>query len=312
MKSTTLRIGTRGSKLALVQTKLVETAILQQFPHINIEIKIIKTSGDLILNEPLTGRIDKGFFTSEIETAMLNNQIDIAVHSFKDLPVEQPAGLSISACLPRENAHDLFISADGRKLVEMPDGSVIATCSLRRKAQLLAFNPKFKIIDIRGNVDTRLAKLANGYAEAIILAAAGLNRLSINHPHAEELPFDLMLPAPAQGVIAIETRTNDSETNRILKTINHEPSFLAATVERLFLHEMGGGCHLPVACFCELSNSTAIVCAFISSPNGDKTLSETITCKQADLNYQIKNLAQTMLQNGGIELLNQCNNHESH
>ncbi|MEI6084671.1 MAG: hydroxymethylbilane synthase [Verrucomicrobiota bacterium] len=237
-------IGTRGSPLALAQVDLVSAFLRKAHPGIELDRQIIKTSGDKFLDVALSAVGGKGVFTKEIEDQLLAGQIDLAVHSLKDLPTELPAGLTIAAVLPREDARDAFISKRYKSVDELPQGARVATGSVRRKAQLLARRPDLKIEEIRGNVGTRLSKLAE--FDAIILAVAGMKRLGLEvdyHP----LDVSIMIPAVGQGIVAIEVRESDLETQEILAAINHADTLACAEAERVFLKSMGGGCQLPYA-----------------------------------------------------------------
>jgi hydroxymethylbilane synthase len=304
MTSQIIRIGTRGSKLALAQAHMVSNELKILFPQVGTEIIVMKTSGDVKLEEALWGRLDKGFFTSEIEQALLDHQIDMAVHSLKDLPVEIPSGLAIGAMLPRANPLDVCISRDNRQLHQLKDGDVVATSSLRRKTQLLARYPNLKVIDIRGNVDTRMRKLHDGVCDVLVLAAAGIERLGMSSVITEQLPVSMMVPAPGQGVIAIEARVSDTHTNGFIKQLNHYPTQEAVTIERLFLNELGGGCHIPVGCFCELpANGERILHVFVSNPDGSSPVRKTYHLSD---NYAVETpvLSRTLLaENTGKILL---------
>ena len=253
-------IGTRGSALALAQSTQTRDMLRTAFPRLTFEMKIIKTAGDKMKTASLAKVTEssKGLFTKELEQALLRNQIDLAVHSCKDLPSDVPAGLKLAAVPKREDPRDAFIS---KTKMPIPSEGIMATSSVRRKAQLLARFPKLKIVEIRGNVDTRLRKLAeSGDWQGIILATAGLKRLGyINESKSSEalqfepslafavIPFDVMLPAVGQAALAIETRAEDSRIDSIVSRLNHFASFAAVTAERTFLSAFGGGCQVPVA-----------------------------------------------------------------
>jgi hydroxymethylbilane synthase len=233
-------IGTRGSPLALAQVDII-AGLLR---GVKVERRIIKTSGDRFMDASLSATGGKGLFTKEIEDLLLAGEIDLAVHSLKDLPTQLPEGLTIAAVPAREDAHDVLISAKYATVDELPKGARIGTSSVRRKAQLLARRPDLQIVEIRGNVGTRLQK-ASEY-DGIILAAAGIKRLGLSAP-AHPLDFDLMIPAVGQGIIACETREDDLETQEALAAINHTDSLSCAEAERVFLRALGGGCQLPYA-----------------------------------------------------------------
>lgn len=243
-----LRVGTRGSKLALTQTDSVIAALREANPHLAIERVIIQTEGDRRRRASLLAIGGQGVFTRELELALLDGEIDVAVHSLKDLPSSLPSGLCLAATPPREDARDVLVTRDGTRLTDLPEGAVIGTGSLRRRAQLLALRPDLAMKDIRGNVDTRLEKLNRGEYDGIVLAAAGLQRLGwLAQLPAEFLPLDSLLPAPAQGILGLECRTDDLGTLAGVATISDAATFAAATAERAVLAGFGQGCRLPLA-----------------------------------------------------------------
>jgi len=237
-------IGTRGSPLALAQVEIIAGLLGKAHPGFKIERKVIKTSGDRFMDASLSATGGKGLFTKEIEDLLLAGEIDLAVHSLKDLPTRLPEGLTIAAVPAREDAHDVLVSERYASVAALPKGARIGTSSVRRKAQLLARRPDLQIAEIRGNVGTRLQK-ASEY-DAIILAAAGIKRLGLIAP-AHPLDFDFMIPAVGQGVIACETREADLEIQEKLAAINHTDTLACAEAERVFLRALGGGCQLPYA-----------------------------------------------------------------
>lgn len=240
--------GTRGSKLALWQTKYIVHLLRLFDPSLEIEVKVIKTKGDKILDSPLAKIGDKGLFTKEIEEKLLEGEIDFAVHSLKDLPTELPKGLTIAAYSMRDYPFDVLVSRSGKGLKELPPGSVIGTSSLRRIAQIKRLRPDLEIKDIRGNVDTRLKKLDRGEYDAIILAQASLERLGLGDRISEVL--DYFIPAVGQGIIAVETREEDKELIELLRNaVNDIGSEAEAKAERAFLKAMGGGCQVPIGAF---------------------------------------------------------------
>jgi hydroxymethylbilane synthase len=247
-----LIIGTRGSPLALAQTEIIRRHLQTAHPNLPIEVKTIKTSGDTFTNLSLIAGGGKGLFTKEIEDQLLRGEIHVAVHSMKDLPTILPEGLMIGAVPARENAHDVFISKKFGSIQDLPDKAHVATSSIRRRAQLLARRPDLQIEEIRGNVETRLRKLAeNDSLDALILAAAGLRRLGLWKKNDsfrwEEIGFDLMIPAVGQGAIACEVRGNDGGTRAAMAQINDEITAVCTTAERVFLRALGGGCQVPYA-----------------------------------------------------------------
>jgi hydroxymethylbilane synthase len=256
---TRLTIGTRGSALALAQANRVAECLNEAHPELLVDIDVIKTTGDAVLDKSLPEIGGKGLFTSELEEALLEGTLDCAVHSLKDLPVESPRGLAIAAIPEREDARDAIIAAgfprgeDGDAvLMALPEGARVGTSSLRRAAQLLAKRPDLQILDIRGNVDTRLRKLSEGGYDAIVLALAGLKRLDRDGEVSGVLSYRLMLPAAGQGALAIQARDDDGEVKRILSVLDHWATRQAVLAERAFLEAMGGGCHAPIAAFADV------------------------------------------------------------
>lgn len=249
----TIRIGTRKSLLALVQTEIVKDALLRAFPETEIEIVKIDTKGDQLLDRSLTSFGGKGVFTVELEAELLSGAIDIAVHSAKDMPMEFPAGLGIGAVLSRADARDTFVSLDGTKLADLAPGSVVGTSSLRRELQIKEINPQVQIKLLRGNVQTRLRKLKEGQYDGIILAAAGIERLGYENEeefHYEYLEPETFLPAAGQGILAVESRTDDAETAEMLAAIHDEEAACLLAAERSFLKTIGGSCNAPAAAYC--------------------------------------------------------------
>ena len=260
-----LRIGSRGSKLALTQTRQVEAAILAANPGLTTEIVIIKTKGDLILDKPLNAIGDKGLFVREIEEALLNGDIDVAVHSLKDMPAQQPPGLTMAVTPRREAPEDVFISFTGAKSVaDIPAGGKVATGSPRRVSQLKALRPDLDIVGIRGNVETRIKKAKESGCVGVVLAAAGLNRLNIAY---EGFPFTTteMIPAATQGILGIETRSDDDATVALLRPIHDEKSHRQALAERAFLRYSEGGCHAPMGCYCAIDGDAFRLSGFFQT-----------------------------------------------
>ena len=249
----TIRIGTRKSLLALVQTEIVKDALLRAFPETEIEIVKIDTKGDQLLDRSLTSFGGKGVFTVELEAELLSGAIDIAVHSAKDMPMEFPAGLGIGAVLSRADARDTVVSLDGTKLADLAPGSVVGTSSLRRELQIKEINPQVQIKLLRGNVQTRLRKLKEGQYDGIILAAAGIERLGYENEeefHYEYLEPGTFLPAAGQGILAVESRTDDAETAEMLAAIHDAEAACLLAAERSFLKTIGGSCNAPAAAYC--------------------------------------------------------------
>ena len=260
-----LRIGTRGSKLARYQAELVQR-LLKEKAGIACELVIVKTSGDRILDRPLADAGGKGLFTKELEEALLRNEIDLAVHSMKDVPVDIPAGLKIAALLPREDARDAFLSAKAKTLLELPKGAVIGTSSVRRKAQVARARPDLEIRLLRGNVDTRLAKLDAGEFDAILLAMAGLKRLGLAARVTSIVPLDSWLPALAQGAIGIETR--DDDVAKQIALLNDETTAIALACERAFQASLDGSCRTSIGGYAKLEKDRLIFEGEVLAPDG--------------------------------------------
>lgn len=270
-----LTIGSRRSALAQAQSHLVRQMLLAAWPDLTVTIELIDTTGDLNRRDPLPVIGGKGLFTAELEAALRQRRIDLAVHSLKDLPVEDSPGLSVLAIPERGATEDVLISRQATSLADLPAGAVIGTSSLRRAAQLLAVRPDLQIRDIRGNVDTRLAKIddpATGYS-GTLLALAGLTRLGHETlPQVHPLPHTVMLPAPGQGALAVQGRVDDPETARYLAVLDHAASRAAVTAERAFLAGLGGGCSLPVAALGQITEGTIELQALVADPTGRNIL----------------------------------------
>jgi hydroxymethylbilane synthase len=265
-----IRIGTRGSPLALAQAREVQRRL--QTAHgagaHSYEIRPIKTTGDRIQDRTLADAGGKGLFTKEIEEALLAGDVDIAVHSMKDMPTFLPEGLTLSCFLPREDVRDAFISSRAASLAALPAGAIVGTASLRRQAQVLNLRPDLKVSPMRGNVETRLRKLAEGVADATLLAMAGLKRLGLTDRVTAAIPVEQMLPAVAQGAIGIETRADDIAMAELLAPLNHEPTALAVTAERAFLARLEGSCRMPIAGLAELDGLRLVFRGALLSPDG--------------------------------------------
>ena len=252
------RIGTRGSPLALAQAHETRHRLSKAFDleETAFEIVVIKTTGDKVLDRPLGEIGGKGLFTREIEDALLDGSIDIAVHSMKDMPVAQPGGLVIDCCLPREDVRDAFLTLGGKGLSDLPEGTVVGTSSLRRKSQLLHKRPDLQIVEFRGNVQTRLKKLEDGVATGTFLAMAGLRRLGLTDLPAIPVPVDEMLPAVAQGAIGIERRADDHRAAEMLEAISDETTVSRLAAERAFLEALDGSCQTPIAGLADIDGSS--------------------------------------------------------
>lgn len=264
-----LVIGTRGSKLALRQTQLTVASLRQLHPGLPVETQVIKTTGDKLLDHPLAKIDDKGLFTKEIEKALVEEMIDAAIHSLKDLPTALPAGLKIGAVLPREDPRDVLITSNGSKLADLPAGARIGTGSPRRMAQMLALRPDLVCVDIRGNLDTRLRKLTeSGQYDALVVAHAGLARLGMLDRITEALSFEQMLPAPGQGALAVECRSKDEDTMNVVASLNDPSTFAAVSAERAFLQRLEGGCQIPLGAVSLVQGEKLVLLGMVATLDG--------------------------------------------
>jgi len=300
------RIGSRGSKLALWQADHVSQLLAAKNPGLNIEIRIIKTTGDAVLDSPLSEIGGKGVFVKEIEEALLSEEIDIAVHSMKDVPTVLPDGLFIGAVAKRHDPRDALISKSGLPLAQLPEGSRVGTGSLRRATQLLKYNSNLEIVSIRGNVDTRIRKLKDGKDyDAIVLAVAGLERMGLGGEITEVISPDIMLPAPGQGIIAIECRQSDRDTIDILNAVNHCETEYQARAERAFLLKLGGDCNVPAGCYAEIQGLNIVLTGIVSSPDGKTTVRKDARGTFEEAQNLGEKLADVILESGGNEILKQ-------
>ncbi|MFT5546836.1 hydroxymethylbilane synthase, partial [Rheinheimera aquimaris] len=250
----TIRIATRKSALALWQAEYVKAELLRNHPNLTVELVPMSTQGDKILDTPLAKIGGKGLFVKELEQAMLEDRADIAVHSMKDVPVEFPDGLMLHTICPRENPQDAFVSNQFKSIDELPPGAVVGTSSLRRQCQLKALRPDLTVRDLRGNVNTRLAKLDNGEYAAIILAAAGLIRLGFEQRIAALMPVDTSLPANGQGAVGIECRSDDKEVQQLLSALEHRETRICVLAERAMNRKLQGGCQVPIGAYAVIEN----------------------------------------------------------
>ena len=298
-------IGTRGSKLALWQAEHIAGRIRARYPEIEVTLKKIVTTGDKILDVPLAKIGGKGLFTKELENAMLSGEIDLAVHSLKDMPTELPEGLMLAAITARADASDAFVSLRYKSLDALPQGAKVGTSSLRRRAQILKYRPDLQTIDLRGNLDTRIKKLENQEMDAIILATAGLKRLGLEQYITQILPIEICLPAVGQWALAIETRQADAEVLSVLEFLNDSETIAAVTAERAYLREVQGGCQVPVGVHGEVNGDQLLLEATILKIDGTREVREQICgcCSEAE-ELGVK-LAQQMLAAGGKEILDE-------
>lgn len=298
-----LIIGTRQSLLALWQSEHVAALLKDKYPECEVVLKKIVTKGDKILDVPLAQIGGKGLFTKEIEEELLAGTIDLAVHSLKDMPTVLPKGLCIAAITQRANVGDAFVSNDHASFERLPQGAKIGTSSLRRKAQLLAARPDLTVVDLRGNVNTRLKKLDDGAMDAIILAAAGLERLGYQARIRQLLPESVCLPAVGQGALAIEAREADSAVRDMLKPLDDAPTRAATLAERAFLGLVEGGCQVPIGVHAKARGSNMRVEAIIATLNGDKVIRDSIEGSACDAEKLGIALGERMLNAGGREIL---------
>ena len=299
--STKLRIGSRGSQLALWQANHI-SALLRARGH-EVEIEIIHTTGDKITDVALAMVGTKGMFTKEIEEAVADGRVDLAVHSLKDLPTELPPGFEIAAITKREDARDAFCSRLYSNVENLPHGARVGTSSLRRQAQLKAIRPDLGIHPLRGNVDTRLRKLEQGEYDAIILASAGLNRLGKTELIKQIIPAQIMCPAAGQGALAIEIRGADSATRQHVEFLNDDAARAATTCERALLNRLGGGCQVPIGAFAEMRNGQLHLEAIVADPDGSKVLRESRDGNFNDPERLGNDVGETLLARGGEEIL---------
>jgi len=268
MKSHKIIIGSRGSQLALWQANWVKSQLENLHGNADISIRVITTSGDKIKDVPLSKIGGKGLFVKEIEEALLAKEIDLAVHSMKDVPIEIPSQLEISIITKRENPLDALISKNGKKLADLPQGATIGTSSLRRSSQLLNYRNDFKIHPLRGNVDTRLKKVEEGKYDAILLASAGLNRLGWSNRITEEISHEIIIPAMGQGALGIETRLGDSKTYNFISSLNHEQTNYEVSAERALVGKLDGGCQVPIGAYAKTEDNLITLKGLVSSLDG--------------------------------------------
>jgi hydroxymethylbilane synthase len=297
-----LRLGTRGSKLALTQAGLVRDTLARAVTALAapdaIEIVIIKTTGDAIQDRPLSEAGGKGLFVKEIEEALLAGRIDVAVHSMKDMPTAQPAGLVIASFLPREDARDVLIAGNARRIADLRRGAVVGTSALRRRAQLLHRRPDLQIVNLRGNVDTRLAKREAGEVEATVLALAGLKRLGLAHVGAA-VPEDEMLPAVGQGAICIECRAGDDTTLASLAAINHADTATCVTAEHAMLAVLDGSCRTPIAGHAVVTSDGLHLRGLIAKPDGSQLIATERRGAASDAEALGRDAGHDLLRRGG-------------
>lgn len=266
-----IRVGTRGSNLALIQTNWAIDRLKEKFPEVEFEVKIIKTKGDKILHLSLDKIGDKGLFVKEIESQLLEGEIDLAVHSMKDMPAEVVEGLKFAAVPKREDPRDVIILREGlNSFDELPIGATIGTGSKRRKYQLLRKRPDLNIVPIRGNIETRISKIESENLDGIVLAASGIIRADLEEKITEFLPVDLMIPAPAQGALALEIRENDEDLEKMIDAIRDEISQIQTDAERSYLAGIDGSCHIPMGAYCEVDGEKLTLTGIFGDEDGEK------------------------------------------
>lgn len=296
-------IGTRESALALWQTHWVENEIKALCPEYKVEIVPIKTHGDKILDVALAKIGDKGLFTKELENAMLDGQIDLAVHSMKDVPTKLPAGLTLGAICRREDPGDVLLSHKGYKLADLPKGAKVGTSSLRRRAQLLHYRPDLSLHDLRGNVNTRIAKMERENFDAIVLAAAGVKRMGWEDQITDYLTYDVSLPAVGQGSVGVECRGDDEEILQVLRRLDDPDAHDAIVAERAFLRKLEGGCQIPIGSLAQLNGDDLELQGLVASLDGRKLLRSTIKGNRQEAARLGEQLAEKLLEMGAGEIL---------
>jgi hydroxymethylbilane synthase len=304
-----IKIGTRGSALALTQARWVQAQIRERHPGCRVELEIIKTSGDIIHDVPLAQVGGKGLFIKEIEEALFSGRVDLAVHSLKDMPALVPKGLILGAVPLREDHRDAFISSRYANLAEVPPGGRLGTGSLRRRVQLLHWRPDLEVIPLRGNVDTRLKKMETLALDALILAAAGLNRLGLGEVYQSLLSEAEMLPAVGQGALGLEVRQDDHRVRDLIAFLEHPPTRVAVTGERAFLARLEGGCVVPVAALGRLKGGSLTLEALISDLEGKRYRRDTISGPAEEAQSMGTEIANRLLDRGGREILAELGAH---
>ncbi len=305
MTDSRLRIATRKSPLALWQANHVREALLARHPELDVELLTMTTQGDKILDTPLAKVGGKGLFVKELETGMLEGRADLAVHSMKDVPVEFPEGLCLAAVLPREDPRDVLISNTSSSIDQLPQGARVGTSSLRRQSQLRARRPDLRILDLRGNVNTRLSRLDNGEYDAIMLAAAGVKRMGWDARITEFLPPEQFLPAIGQGAIGIEIRTDDARLHELVVGLNDAQTATRIAAERALNKALQGGCQVPIAGYSEISHGVILLRALVGRPDGTELVQGVISGKPEDAEELGRVLAKDLLSRGAKQILDE-------
>lgn len=297
-----IKLGTRGSQLALWQANYIKN-LLQEAFDLEVELVKIKTQGDKILHVALAKVGGKGLFVKELEDALLDKRVDLAVHSMKDVPVELPEGLHIAAITKREDPRDVFVSKNYNALRELPNGAKVGTSSLRRQCQLLAFRPDLKVEVLRGNVETRIKKMVEGKYDAVILANAGVKRLGLTEYVKEVIPEDISLPAIGQGALGIECRKDDKEINKLVSILNDPDTADSVKAERAFLRLLQGGCQVPIGAYAKVNGEKLIITGLVGSLDGGRIIKEVVSGKREDCEALGEALAETILNQGARKIL---------
>ena len=301
-----MKIGTRGSALALTQADWVAARLRQRYPEVKIATVVIKTRGDIMQDVSLVKIGGKGVFVKEIEDALLRGEIDIAVHSMKDVPSELPDGLHIATIPEREDPRDVLIAKDNRKIESLPRGARIGTGSLRRGMQMRNLLPDVQIVPLRGNLDTRIRKIEAEGLDGVIVAAAGIRRMGWIHRVSQFIPAEVMLPAVGQGALGIELRADDSSLADMLAFLNHPATSMEVGAERSFLQRLGGGCQLPIAAYAQIRGKELTVRGLVGSLNGRTMITDEVRGNQSDYRMLGTLLAERILSQGGQALLDQA------
>jgi hydroxymethylbilane synthase len=300
-----IRIGTRGSRLALAQTHSIVEALRERHPEGAFEVEIIQTQGDRVLDRPLSAIGDAGLFIKEIETALLEERVDLAVHSMKDLPSRVTEGLALAAATERRDPRDVLVARRAESLETLPERGTVATGSLRRRSQLLALRPDLIVEDLRGNVPTRLEKFDRSSWDGILLAGAGLERLGLASRIRSYIPVALMLPAVGQGALALEIRASDPELAVGLRFLNHAPTESAVVCERAFLARLEGGCRVPIAAYAEARDGKLLLRGYVGAVDGSRHLRREIEGDLSSAESLGLELAESMLLSGAAEIIRQ-------
>lgn len=304
-------IGSRGSDLALWQANYIKKSLETLLPESRFEIKIIRTTGDQLQDIALSKIGDKGLFTRQIENELLNGVIDLAVHSLKDLQTVQPDGLMIGAVCRRELPNDVLVSREFSSIDDLPLGASVATGSLRRRSQLLNLRPDLSIIEIRGNVPTRLNKYLDSNLEGMILAYAGLHRLELKGDISHVIPASTMLPAVGQGAVAVEVRADDDRTRDMVSQLDHEKTRICASAERAFLKRLEGGCQVPIGALGLIENERLQLEGMVSSLDGSTMFRESVSGELSEAESLGRGLAETLISRGADTLLDEAREHAS-